>query len=62
MSRWYWRHPEPAQGDSGPPRGTQGPQEWRYVVTLTAVNDPYREVDRALRVWFGDIVKEIEPC
>lgn len=45
-----------------PQNGSQVPQTWRYTVTLEAVNDPAREVDRALRVWFGDIVKEITPC
>ncbi len=45
-----------------PQEATQGPQTWRYEVTLTCGHDPTREVDRALRVWFGDIVKEIHPC
>jgi hypothetical protein len=50
--------PLPGMPDNAP----QAPQTWRYTITLTAVSDPAREVDRALRVWFGDIVKDITPC
>ena len=45
-----------------PQTAVQGPQEWRYEVVLHTTSDPIREVDRALRVWFGDIVKEVKPC
>jgi len=45
-----------------PQDAAQGPQEWHYKVTLLSSSDPIREVDRALRVWFGDIVKDVTPC
>lgn len=62
MGRIRWRHPEASQPDETPPAASQAPQEWRYEVVLRAASDPGQEVDRALRVWFGDIVKDVKPC
>lgn len=57
-----WRHPEPGENGNGSQKTPQAPQEWRYEVILHAATDPGEEVDRALKVWFGNIVKEIHPC